>query len=129
MDSRTVCLCSAAFRRICSRMISAFSLSTRPRALASASIRRSSFLCLSPISCSIVAVKMAPQVEYVKHYSTLSCALTTSCRYCNVSHLFSWPPVSAQTPPVCEGFLHSVLAVEEELDIQTCKLASHFKVI
>lgn len=57
MDSRTVCLCSAAFRRICSRMMSAFSLSTRARALDSASIRRSSFLCLSSISCSIVAVK------------------------------------------------------------------------
>lgn len=56
MDSRTVCLCSAAFRRICSRMISAFSLSTRARALDSASMRSSSFLCLSSISCSIVAV-------------------------------------------------------------------------
>ena len=55
IDSRTVCLCSAAFSRICSRIMSAFSRSTRPRALDSASMRSSSFLCLSCISCSMVA--------------------------------------------------------------------------
>lgn len=58
MDSRTVCRCSAAFRRICSRIISAFSLSTRARAFASASMRMSSFLCRSSISCSIVAIEI-----------------------------------------------------------------------
>lgn len=57
MDSRTVCLCSAALSRICSRMMSAFSLSTLARAFDSASMRRSSFLCLRSISCSIVAVE------------------------------------------------------------------------
>lgn len=62
MDSRTVCLCSAAFRRICSRIISAFSLSTRARALVSASMRSISFLCLRSISCSIVAVEITTQV-------------------------------------------------------------------
>jgi len=55
MDSSTVCLCSAAFRRICSRMMSAFSRSRRPRAFDSASTRSISFLCLSCISCSMVA--------------------------------------------------------------------------
>lgn len=29
------------------------------------------------------------------------------------TYLFSWPPVSGQTPPVCEGFPHSGLAVEK----------------
>ncbi len=55
IDSRTVCLCSAAFRRICSLIRSAFSRSTWARALASASTRSRSFLCLSSISCSTVA--------------------------------------------------------------------------
>lgn len=58
MDSSTVCLCSAAFRRICSRMMSALSRSTLARAFASASTRNISFLCRSSISCSTVAEKV-----------------------------------------------------------------------
>ncbi len=61
MDSRTVCRCSAAFSRICSRMMSAFSRSTRPRALDSASTRSISFLCRSSISCSTVAAETHTQ--------------------------------------------------------------------
>lgn len=63
IDSRTVCLCSAAFRRICSLIRSAFSLSTWARALASASMRSRSFLCLSSISCSMVAGRKKGRYE------------------------------------------------------------------
>lgn len=92
MDSRTVCRCSAAFRRICSRMMSAFSRSTRARAFDSASMRRSSFLCLSSISCSIVAVKkgMTQQV----HEPPLNMSESSHkrpCRECYSGDVYTFP--------------------------------------
>lgn len=126
MDSRTVCLCSAAFRRICSRMMSAFSLSTRPRALASASIRRSSFLCLSSISCSIVAVENSPNTTNTFN-PTLFHSIWPLLQQWWEAYLFSWPPVSVLTPPVCGDFPHSELAVGEQRDrfFMSYTLAQH----
>lgn len=63
MDSRMVWRCSAAFRRICSRVMSAFSRSALARARASASTRSISFLCRSSISRSMVAARKGRRVQ------------------------------------------------------------------
>ena len=57
IDSRIVFLRSAALSRICSSVMSLFSLSTTALALISASMRFMSFLCRKSASCSMVSVQ------------------------------------------------------------------------